>query len=120
MACEEWADFCQGVELALMLHFGEVQDMVLTEHNRSHLLNRLTESQRFLNRHESELMEVLKRRVLTSVELLEVHLALELLEEVGSETALLLRTALNRDVCFIGCKDLVELTLCDYNGFEEH
>lgn len=103
-----------------MLHFGEVQDMVLTEHNRSHLLNCLTESQRFLNRHESELMEVLKRSVLSSVELLEVHLALELLEEVCSETALLLGAALKRNVCFVRGEDLVELTLCDYNGFEEH
>jgi hypothetical protein len=100
------------------MHFGDVEHVLLAEHGGSHLFNCLAELNRLLNREQSKLMEILKRRVRQTVKLLSVDLASQLVEEVQSEVFTL--HVANRKVPAVHLVNLVQFLFSKHGCFDEH
>jgi hypothetical protein len=70
------SDLRQFIDLALLLHFSDLQDVIHAERNGHQLVNRLAKLRRLADRKETELVEILERWIVGTVKPFNVDLAL--------------------------------------------
>ena len=117
----EWFNFLKLVDLVLMLHFGDLQDMVWAERDRHQLVDSLTELGWLTDRQKAELVEICEVLIVSAIKTLDVDLASQLVKKVQPEIFLLSLLFLTPlEVSTIKLEDLVKLLFADDNRFDEH
>ena len=117
----EWFNFLKLVDPVLMLHFGDLQDMVWAERDRHQLVDGLTELGWLTDRQKAELVEICEVLIVSAIKTLDVDLASQLVKKVQPEIFFLSLPLLTPlEVSTIKLEDLVKLLFADDNRFDEH